>query len=540
MKLRNYQEKLKKDIYASWSQGNKNVLAVLPCRGGKTVIFSKIIAEHKGASCAIAHTHEITSQISISLAREGIKHKIIGSQQLIKDIVSLHMMQLGKSYYDPMSQCAVASVDTIIRRTSQLDNWCKQVSLWIQDECHHVLKSNKWGRAVSMFPNSKGLGVTATPLRLDGKGLGAHNHGVFNDMVYGPSMSELIRMGYLCDYIIYSPDSRINLNNVPISKKTKEYAPKALKSEVIKSKIVGDVVDKYKLHANGKLGITFAVDIEECHKISQQYNDNGVPSEVLCSKTPIIERAKIIERFKNRDILQIVNVNILGEGIDIPNVEVVSIARPSKSLNKHIQTMCRCLTISPDKLKGIIIDHVNAARTLGLPEGHNFWSLESCQTTRRDQGILTIHICPGCTCAFKRISVKCPNCGYIIRSENRTRPEFVDGDLTQLDKSAILLLMNKIKEIDITADAYRAKLIDNHCPIIGQNRNVNIHLKNQGAQALLRQWIKYWSGWMRLNKYTDSEIYRAFYLTFSIDVLTAMTLKSKNADILTRKIINDI
>ena len=116
MKLRDYQEKLKSDIQLSWENGSKNVLAVLPCGGGKTVIFSKLIAEHKGACCAIAHRDQITSQISLSLAREGIKHKIIGPQDLIRSIVSLHIMELGTSYYDAFSQCAVASVDTLNRR----------------------------------------------------------------------------------------------------------------------------------------------------------------------------------------------------------------------------------------------------------------------------------------------------------------------------------------------------------------------------------------------------------------------------------------
>ena len=205
--LRPYQAKAKQYIYDAWDQGFVNVLAVLPTGAGKTVLFSDIIHDHRGASCAIAHRQELVSQISLALARDKVRHRIIGPKSVVKLCVNLHMLELGASYYDPSSTCAVAGVDTLVRRGDELNGWLESVTLCVQDEAHHVLESNKWGTAFKMFPNAKGLGVTATPLRADGKGLGRHVDGLFDTMVEGPGMRDLIEMGFLTEYRVFAPPS---------------------------------------------------------------------------------------------------------------------------------------------------------------------------------------------------------------------------------------------------------------------------------------------------------------------------------------------
>ena len=259
---RPYQRELTNLIKTSWCfNGINNVLAVLPTGGGKTVVFAKILKEHKGASCAVAHRQELVSQISLALAREGIRHRIIGPKSVVKLCVKIHMSELGRSHYDCNAQCAVAGVDTLIRRGEELATWLHSVTLWVMDEAHHVLRNNKWGAAVSMFPNARGLGVTATPCRADRKGLGAHADGVFHVIALGPGMRDLITMGYLTDYRIFAPNSDIDLSQVNIGA-SGDYVPKQLKAATRKSHIVGDAVKHYLRIAPANSAVRFATDVE--------------------------------------------------------------------------------------------------------------------------------------------------------------------------------------------------------------------------------------------------------------------------------------
>lgn len=202
--LRDYQSDVLRGIVAEWTAGARNVLAVLPTGGGKTVCFAYAIANHPGGSVAIAHRAELVSQMSLALAREGVRHRVIGPASLSRSCERLHLDELQRLYVDPNARCAVASVDTLVRMDKS-DPWFAQVTLWVQDEAHHVLADNKWGDACAMFPNARGLGVTATPLRADGKGLGRHADGLMDALVVGTTMRELIERGYLTDYRVFAP-----------------------------------------------------------------------------------------------------------------------------------------------------------------------------------------------------------------------------------------------------------------------------------------------------------------------------------------------
>ena len=238
--LRPFQTELDANIDTAWAEGAQNVLAVSPTGSGKTVLFSHKLRQHRGASVAIAHRQELVGQISLSLARNGVRHRIIGPADLVKRvIVPVHMAELGTCFYDPNAPCAVAGVDTLIRMDPT--PWHLQVTKWITDEAHHVLADNKWGKACEMFPNAQGLGVTATPGRADRKGLGRHADGVFDRMVVGPSMRDLINDGYLTDYRVWVAPEVVDVSDVPIGANGDFVQPK-LRAAVHRSKkLVGDV-----------------------------------------------------------------------------------------------------------------------------------------------------------------------------------------------------------------------------------------------------------------------------------------------------------
>ena len=304
--LRPYQQDIRDDIESRWL-GVANVLAVLPTGAGKTVLFSSILADEPGASCAIAHRQELVSQISLALARNGVRHRIIGQDPVIRMIVRLHMEEVGANYVVPNAKCAVASVNTLTGKkfAESLKPWLPTVKLWVQDEAHHVLRDNQWGRAAAMFPNARGLGVTATPLRADGNGLGRHADGLFDTMVIGPSMRDLITMGFLTEYRIFAPPSTFQRDQVAVSQTTGDFNLDQMRKAVASSslvvhdekQIVGDIVQHYQRIAPGKLGVTFVPDIATAETVAEQFNAAGVPAMAVSSKTPDDERCKILRRF---------------------------------------------------------------------------------------------------------------------------------------------------------------------------------------------------------------------------------------------------
>ena len=501
-----------------------------------TVLFSDVISEHAGASCAVVHRQELVSQISIALARFGIKHRIIGPKNVIRGIVQLHMVELGQSYYDPAARCAVAGVDTLVRRKEELSHWLQQVTLWVMDEAHHVLEENKWGRAVEMFPNARGLGVTANTKRADGKGLGRHSDGLMDTLVEGPGMRDLINMGFLTDYRIFAPPSDLDLDGVKITG-TGDFSKPQLKVRVEKSHIIGDVVEHYLKLARGKLGITFAIDVETATEIAAKFNASGVPAEVVSAKTPDKIRAEILRRFRRREILQLVNVDLFGEGFDLPAIECVSMARPTASFNLYCQQFGRSLRILDGKMVAIIIDHVGNVMRHGLPDAPQVWSLDRRSARgKNDAGTVPMKICHECTSPYEGFHKACPFCGYIAEPASRSKPEHVDGDLTELDAATLASMRGEVERIDAPAGEIHQKLSHagaSDLAIAGATKN---HRARQQAQAELREAIAWWAGHQRSMGRADSESYRRFYFAFGVDVMTAQTLGRPEASALMENI----
>lgn len=567
--LRSYQLEAKAGVYQAWQQGHKNVALVLPTGAGKTVTMATIINEFPGSVCAIAHRQELVIQISIALARAGVRHRIIGPDNIVKFIVQLHMQETGTSYYNPGAKVAVAGVDTLVRRADKLKHWADSVGLWVQDECHHVLQRNKWGAAAKMFPNARGLGVTATPCRADGYGLGSHADGVFNTMFVGPSLRWMISEGYLTDYRLFAPPSDMRFDTIEPGA-SGDYNHKQLRAVAKESHIVGDVVEHYLKLATGKLGITFAPDIETATEITAQFNAAGVPAQLVTGETPDQLRIEYMRRFKQRQLLQLVNVDLFGEGVDVPAVEVVSMARKTESFSLFVQQGGRGLRpvyaagfdlstkagrlaaiAASDKRDAIIIDHVgNIARhavardcpytgRLVADLCHREWSLD--RRERRSKGAPTDAIpmthCPMCTGSYPRVYSVCPYCQHKPEPRGRSSPEFVDGDLLELDEAALVKLRGDVAKVDMTPGEYRAQLMDQNVPTVGVMANVKRHVERQGAQAELRELIEQWAGWQKHFGRSRSESYRRFWFNFGIDVMSAQALGVDDARALSIKII---
>jgi superfamily II DNA or RNA helicase len=558
-RLRPYQQKLKQDIYDVWVQNPRaNVLAVAATGSGKTVIFSEVIREHQGASVAVAHRQELVGQISLALARNGVRHRIIGSDSVYRTCVQLHLLELNVSYVEPSAMCAVAGVDTLIRMDER-DPWFQQVTLGVMDETHHLLKSNKWGKAVTKFPNARWLGVTATPMRADGAGLGRQAKGIMDHMVLAPTMRDLIRMGYLTDYRIFCPPSDIDLSNVPVAAGG-DFSPEPLRQAVHKSHIVGDVVSHYMRLAQGKLGVTFAVDVQSANDIARSFNDAGVRAEVVSAKTPDAMRIAVLRKFKAREIMQLVNVDLFGEGFDLPAIEVVSMARPTQSFPLFAQQFGRALRLMVDdayaahwdtytdderraiiaassKPKAMIIDHVSNVKRHGLPDAPQKYNLFGRPARSKAATPMPVRMCAGCGATYERREIACPYCGEAPEVAGRTAPHQVDGDLFELSPEALAKLRREA-ESDIT----RGPAIPYGAEQYIVSGIMNRHREKLDSRESLRDIMALWAG-QRTQAQEGPELRRVmkeFFLRFGTDVLTAQTLTRAETEALTERIREDI
>lgn len=532
--LRPYQQDTYSEIHTLWSQGARNVIAVLPTGAGKSITLSKVAHDHHGLSCIIAHRQELVSQLSMSLARFEVMHRIIAPKGVIASIVKEHQIEFGRTYYNPNAPAAVAGVDTLVARQEALSRWAQQVTLWITDESHHVLVANKWGTATKMFPHAKGLGVTATPQRADGKGLGAHADGVFHAMTVGPSVYDLIEMGNLCKYRIVAPPSDFDVDHIKVTT-TGDFSGKEMREAARKSHIVGDVVEHYLRFAAGKTGITFATDVETANEIAEQYRRAGVSCQAVSANTPEHVRNEFVRRFKRGDIKQLVNVDLFGEGFDLPNLEVVSMARPTMSLAVYAQQIGRCLRPAPGKDRALIIDHVGNVKRHGLPDKPRKWTLDAREkrsSKKPDPEVIPLTTCLSCYEVYERTNAVCPHCGYKPVPEARRRPEQVDGDLTMLDDDVLDAMRQAAHMALEDPDAVGARAAHVAGTAAGYGAAARQREKIV-SQTTLRETIALWAGHQRALGRSDQESYRRFFLTWGIDVLSAQSLSRADADKLT-------
>lgn len=556
---RPYQIKLERDIYNAWNDGDINVMPVAATGSGKTVVLSKLILENDGASAAIAHRQELVSQMSLALARNGVRHRVVGPDSVAKLCRQIHLLELGYHFVDPNARCGVCGVDSLVNMDPS-DPWLKQVTLQVQDEGHHVLKENKWGRAALMMPNARGLFPTATPKRADRKGLGRHADGLVDRMVFAPTMREIINMGYLTDYRVFCPESDLDLTNVKTGDGG-DYVRAQLSAAVKKSHLTGDVVQHYLRIAKGKLGVTFCADVEHATATARAFREADIPAEVVSAKTPDALRANILRKFKRREVLQLVNVDLFGEGFDLPAIEVVSMARPTQSFALYSQQFgrsCRLMLDSAwfqevggvvrydtltdaerraviaqsNKPRAIVIDHVgNLQRHMGPPDRLVTWSLDRGETRTAAGELIPYRICAKCTQPYPRVLLKCEHCDHVQPPAVRNGPEFVDGDLCELDDNILAFWRGEIDRID------SAPRIPGHLDGMAAAALKRRHWERQQAQAALRNAMMWYSGLEAARGRTDvREQWKRFYFTFGVDVATAQTLGAAEAEALRLKI----
>lgn len=576
--LRPYQATDKARIFDAWARV-QTVLHRADTGYGKTAVLSDIVAGHVGASIVIAHRDTIVAQLSLMLARYGIRHNIIASAANCRQIADLHVKATGRNWYDPNARCAVASVDTLIRRKG-LEAWAAQVTLAVVDEGHHVVIDNKWHRALQLFTHTglKILLPTATPKRADGRGLGRPpvGDGIADEMVLGPPMAWLMGQGYLTRY--YPPliaDSHMAEALGKVGE-TGDWSTAQLRSAAEQSTIVGDVVTTYQRIGSGhyrgipagqRLAVVFAPEVATATEMLQAYRGAGIRAELLTGETDATVRRRVFQEFERRAVHVIIAVDIISEGTDLPAVEVVIMARATASLAVYMQQFGRGLRplwgaqepdmsetpaaqaarlhaiASSGKPALIYADHVGNFLRHGPPDRPREWTLERTRGSNGPSGAIPMRVCLEVTCMhpYERVLAKCPFCGTPAPPPaERSSPDMVEGDMVMMDPAVLDALLGKVKEAGMSLDEYRHKLAATGLPQRFIWANAKHHDAKLQARAALKEMMGLWGGALHAAGRPDREIQQIFWHKFGLDVFTAQTLDVAECESLMAKIAGDI
>lgn len=541
--LRPYQEKLVKDTYQQWDAGKQFVAMVSATGSGKSMTLTAIVRSERDRGqyvLVLAHRQELITQLSDTMGRMEIRHQVIAANKVVRFAAKQSMENHGLNYVDPNARVMVASVQSMREaKIADLAKLGNKLTV-VQDEFHHATKKSKtWGGVLTPLLNAgaRGLGPTATPCRADGQGLSRETDGYADVIVEGPSMRWLIDNGYLSQYKIYCPPTDLRLDNVETSKTTGDYKEKELKAEIGRSHIVGDIVSHYLKICPGKRGITFTVGVDTAEEVAEEYRKRGVPAIALSGRNADEERVQAIRDLKSGKILQIVNDSLIGEGVDIPAVEVVSFARPTQSYALYAQMFGRALRPFEGKSHAIIIDAVSNVMRHGLPDAPREWSLDRRERRTGKSEPSTVRVCTACAAVYERFRDACPDCGEPVpKPAQRSGPEFVDGDLYELDPDVLAQMRNEVVGAREDVNQYRDKMIGHGLPPHAVKRNVKLHENRLDALVKLDLKLAEWAGYRRAEGLSDSEIFRKFYLTYGVSWLEAQALKAADADKLRERI----
>lgn len=425
--LRDYQAEAVEKIREKFRAGKAPVLFVLPTGGGKTFTFSYIAsnAAQKGNRvCIIVHRKELLLQASESLHTLKIEHGII----------SPHFTP------DPRQLVQVASVDTLVRR---MERRKYHFDLLIFDEAHHVVTGNKWGRVFEELGRPSTLGVTATAVRTDGKGLGAHASGVFRSMVVGPSSPDLISRGMLVAPEVYTSLEPLDLTGLRKDKHG-EYARAALAERVDRPVITGSAVEHYKRICPGAKAIVFCTNIAHAKHVRDQFRDAGYRFELLVGAPTMSdhERNAVNRKLRSGEIHGACTVDLVSEGYDLPDLECCIMLRPTESEGLFLQQVGRIMRPSEGKRGCWLLDHAGNIgawadgeykRKHGLPTEDREWTLDGRKkrAKKNDDGdTIAIVQCPKCAFVHED-APHCPACGYVY-SRERSGPMITDGELKKI------------------------------------------------------------------------------------------------------------
>lgn len=398
--FRQYQEDLHTDTIKSVRQGNRRILVQSPTGSGKSIFFSRII---KGAFkknknvLFIVHRRELVKQAAGHMKIEEVPYGII----------------MSGSAASIFADVQLASIDTLRARAmgerAQID--MPDADIVIIDESHHC-GSKTYERIFDHYSDALIIGVTATPVRGDGKGLGNY----FDDLVLGPTVRHLMDLGYLAEASYMVPNIP-DLDDVP--ERGGDWVEGKLAEVMNDAKLIGNIVDHWHSYAENKQTIVFGVNVAHSRAIMENFSLAGVSAAHIDGKTPTKERDFILEQYIAGKYKILSNCQVFTEGTDMPDVGAIVLARPTKSLGLYMQMAGRGLRPKWDGSDCLIMDHTGNVLRHGKVDEEHDWSLDSTTKVQDRDAVIRADkeagqekefVCASCGNVFKRQHV-CPKCG---------------------------------------------------------------------------------------------------------------------------------
>ncbi len=410
MQLRNYQSALVESVRTELRAGFRRICVVSPTGSGKTQVFCYMAGRATGRVWIVVHRRELALQTSKTLTAWGVPHGVISP---------------GQAYDGQRVQ--VCSVDTLASRIKQGADPVDAPDVLIIDECD-LAEAATWQRVIQKYSEAILLGFTATPQRLDGKGLGR----TYQRLIMGPSVPFLMDAGHLARPTYYGVSSVPDLSG--LSKERGDFNRAELAKVVEDSPVLtGDIVDHYHRIAPGTRYVGFAVSIKHAERLAEDFTAKGYPSAAISAKSK--DRDELTARLRSGSLTGLWTVDIFGRGVDVPAIETGILARPTMSLALHLQQVGRVLRPADGKVARII-DHAGNLLRHGSAEYERNWSLECVPKSHREaESLMALTQCHSCHAYFKPAPA-CPHCGELCKASER-KIKHVDGWLSVLTQKEI-------------------------------------------------------------------------------------------------------
>lgn len=395
-------------------QGFKSPVLVAPTGSGKTVIFSFMVSEaiKRGRRIIVmVHREELIDQICATLEQFDVPHGRISAG----------------GHYDRRYLAHVASVQTLVRRLERV----VPPDGVIVDEAHHCIGATSHGKVATFFraknPAMWTIGVTATPERLSGEGLGE----MFDHMVVGPTVAELMEAGWLSKYRLFAPQT-VDLSG--LHTRAGEFVRGEAAEIMGKPQIIGNVVSHYARLCNGAPGVAFCPSVEHSEKTAERFRQYGFRAMSIDGTMAKEVRRSIVADFRRGAINVLASCDLISEGFDLPGIHAAMLLRPTQSMALHLQQIGRSLRPAPGKDAAIILDHVGNTVRHGLPDDHREWTLAGRADREKKEGAAAndaVRQCLKCFAISPAFAVRCRDCGEEFPAKTRNVEE-VEGELAEI------------------------------------------------------------------------------------------------------------
>lgn len=402
--LRYYQLNLIDQIRELMKKGNRRICLQAPTGSGKTVMIAFMVwkATQGGKRVLfVVHRRELIEQSLATFRKFGLAPGVISA-----------------GYKPSDSLIQIASVQTLSRRKKPDADLC----IW--DESHHIC-ANTWKKLFAFYASAYHIGLTATPCRLDGKGL----KDFFDHLVLGPTIPWLIENDYLSTFQMFAPPG---LSTESVKVRMGDFDKEGLTEQASKPEVMGSALTEYKRHCDGQQAIIFSPSIIHSMRMEKEFNLHGIKSCHLDGKTDDTTRAEIVKAFREKEIKVLTNVDLFGEGFDVPGIHCVIDMAPTLSLGKYLQRVGRGLRPDIGKDIATFLDHAGNVYRHGLPDQERQWTLEGVEKTTRKSSSESVRICSSCFAA-QAPALVCRYCGATFEIKPREILE-TEGSLKKIEK----------------------------------------------------------------------------------------------------------